>query len=95
MDEDHSRSRNSSKKVLQLFHQLAKVEIIPIQIIWGVKDNIFPHSLGVELHSIISQAMFHTILDAVHTPRFGQSEKLIQFSGIFFTRNETDYKSTE
>lgn len=61
---------------LPFYKKLAKVSSVPMQIIWGEKDDNFPYSLGVRLGEIISQAEFHTIPGGGHTPHFGQADQV-------------------
>ncbi len=80
---------------LTYYEQLAKVETIPMQIIWGENDDNFPYSHGVKLHSMLSRAQFHTIENGGHTPHFGKSEIVNPILIDFFKKSETEYQFDE
>lgn len=61
---------------LPFYEELAEVKDVPMQIIWGEKDDNFPYPLGVKLGEMISQAEFHTIPGGGHTPHFGQADQV-------------------
>lgn len=84
-----SLARNESiYNYLPFYKRLAKVENVPMQIIWGEKDDNFPYPLGVRLGEMISQAEFHTIPGGGHTPHFGQADEVNPILTGFLDRVE-------
>ncbi len=84
-----SLARNESiYNYLPFYESLAKVETVPMMIIWGEKDDNFPHPLGVRLGEMISQAEFHTIPGGGHTPHFGQADEVNALLTGFLNRVE-------
>ncbi len=70
-----SLARNESVyNYLPFYKSLAKVNSVPMQIIWGEKDDNFALPLGKKLSEMITQAEFHIVEGGGHTPHFGQSE---------------------
>lgn len=61
---------------LPFYKELAEVKSVPMQIIWGEKDDNFPYPLGLRLGEMIPQAEFHSIPGGGHTPHFGQAKQV-------------------
>lgn len=73
---------------LPFYEELSEVKSVPMQIIWGEKDDNFPYPLGVRLGELIPQAEFHTIPGGGHTPHFGQADEVNPLLTTFLNRVE-------
>ena len=52
-------------------HRISEIQH-PTLIIWGMQDQVFPISVGEELHQMIPSSTFHPIPNAGHIPQWEQ-----------------------
>lgn len=86
-----SISRHSSPYTfLKTYQNVALLDPIPTQIIWGENDDNFPLDSGKRLAKLLNHAEFHIIPEGSHTPHFGTPEKVNPLLVDFLNRAESD-----
>lgn len=80
-------------RYLSSYEQLAKIDSLPMQIIWGEKDDNFPLPLGQKLSKFFPKAEFHIVSGGGHTPHYGKAEVTNPLFNDFLNRVESDIKS--